>query len=331
MLLSHPEYLIPAAMKTIVRPDPEDLRFSTLVRDLEHTEPGAHSVVIVGVPQHIGVERNGGRPGSEEAPAAIRKALYALAASHGTRSVCENVQVIDAGDVDCRGRSLEQIHMHLKEVLSELLSTKALVIVLGGGHDLAWPDGAAVQQSCASMAFINVDAHPDVRPMIEVDSELLCHSGSGFRQLLESGRDKIEDDSCTVFGIQAFTAAGAHLRYIEDRKQRAMMLDECRRLGVTTAYHEALERAAKAEALYCSFDIDAIGGAYAPGVSAVAVDGFDPQQAIAMVRAAATHMKTRLIDFVECNPRHDTDGRTVKLVAHLVAHALDARSEALKS
>ncbi len=56
---------------------------------------------------------------------------------------------------------------------------------MGGGNDQSFPNGHALLRDEATRAFgvINIDAHLDVRPL----KEGKAHSGSPFRQLIESG------------------------------------------------------------------------------------------------------------------------------------------------
>ncbi|MFM8436948.1 MAG: formimidoylglutamase [Candidatus Kapaibacterium sp.] len=306
--------------------DRHDVRFADRILCAHDHAPGdLVAVAILGVPQDLGVQRNGGRTGAAEAPRAIRKHFARLTVSSGPNELPPERMILDAGDIKCEGCSLEQIQERQFEVVSTLLSIAETVIVLGGGHDIAYPNGRALAARSESIGIVNVDAHLDVRPMIEHDGQYLSHSGSPFRQLLENADVGIPDGCFTEFGIQPFVAAAHHVRYVQDSGHHVMMLEDVRSAGIDTAFGHALRSAAAAESIYCSFDLDAVASAYAPGVSAPATDGFTAENVIKMVQVAATHPSCRLLDIVEANPRYDADARTMRLAAHMMAHAVWAK------
>ncbi|MFM8568233.1 MAG: formimidoylglutamase [Candidatus Kapaibacterium sp.] len=306
--------------------DRHDVRFADRVLCAHDHAPGdLVAVAILGVPQDLGVQRNGGRTGAAEAPRAIREHFARLTVSSGPNELPPERMILDAGDIKCEGCSLEQIQERQFEVVSTLLSIAETVIVLGGGHDIAYPNGRALAARSESIGIVNVDAHLDVRPMIEHDGQHLSHSGSPFRQLLESADVGIPDGCFTEFGIQPFVAAAHHVRYVQDSGHHVMMLEDVRSAGIDTAFGHALRSAAAAESIYCSFDLDAVASAYAPGVSAPATDGFTAENVIKMARLAAAHPSCRLLDIVEANPRYDVDARTMRLAAQMMAHAVLAK------
>ncbi len=311
---------------TNLRADNADERFGSRVRIYSGGELERGTIAMLGVPQDQGVARNGGRLGAALGPAAVREQFFKLSTSVINRSVSMESPIVDLGNVRCEGLSLEEIHARVESVVSHVLDAGAFCIVLGGGHDIAWPNAKAVLDCSPTMAFINVDAHPDLRPLVELNATLVAHSGSPFRQILEYGAQKIPAGTCSVIGIQPFTASYKHLEFLRERGHHVVSLRASREAGIEARYRSALLAARAAEALYCSFDIDAVSGAWAPGVSAVAVDGYTPSDMISMVRSAAADPRTKLMDFVELNPLHDVDSRSARLVAHLLAHAIDART-----
>ncbi len=322
-------YLQPYVYDANPRSDRGDLRFATKVEQYRGQELGQNTIALLGVPQHIGVERNGGRAGAAEAPAAIRRHLERLTISDGLNTISDRVHIVDCGDVNCDSLSLEQIHERQTTIVKCLLDSGAFVFVLGGGHDIAYANGSALLAHASKMSFINIDAHLDVRPLIKLGDEFVRHSGSPFRQLLEAASSRIPEGSSTAFGIQSFVAAASHCEYLREKGQSVRMLQQIRMQGLDAAFAEALIRASVTECIYCSFDIDAVGGAYAPGVSAVAVDGFSAAEVLSFMSMAASHTQVKLIDLVELNPRFDVDHRTARLVAQVLARGLFERARIL--
>ena len=307
--------------------DESDVRFGDIIIRGEDAFNSVCDVAILGVPQDIGVSRNGGRTGAALAPDAIRMALYKLSVSNGRSSISKTTRITDFGNIKCDGKSLEQIHDLQKSIVVELLSSGAFVIVFGGGHDIAYPNGSALASVSESIGIINIDAHTDVRPMIKEGDDKLAHSGSPFRQLIEDEKVYILPGCFIEFGIQSFAAAEKHIAYVEDSGYEVKMLEEITILGSTNSFEKSLQKVSSAESVYCSFDIDGIASCYAPGVSAPSVDGFSPSEIFSFAKAAASNPKCRLIDIVELNPKYDVDNHTAKLSASIVACCIWSRSQ----
>lgn len=294
----------------------QDRRFADILVPFSQWDSSDVHVALLGVPQDEGVRRNGGRLGAADAPTAIRAALAKLTVSIGRATLPPPALILDGGDLRADGLSLEQIHAHHQEAVTLLLGTGATVIVLGGGHDIALPNARALGAHAQRLGIINVDAHLDVR----VPTAEGSHSGSAFR-------DVIEDPACHLarlveFGIQPFSASAHHVQYVLERGHRVWMLDDIRRLGLDDALDAVIALVQDCDALHLSLDMDAIASAYAPGVSAPASDGFRPDEVVRIIERFAKLPQCRLIDIAEVNPRHDTDGRTARLAAYLVAHCI---------
>lgn len=300
----------------------DDPRFGHLIRSaIKHNgNDNATVVVVVGVPQDIGVRRNGGRPGCAQAPSAVRHSLWKL----GTAGVTEatdsgRLVMYDAGDVTTEGMSLEDIHEAQHAVLSAILAEGWIPIVIGGGHDCAWPMARALNTNGKRYGVINVDAHADVR-----DYNDGPHSGSSFRQMLEASPCGLSPDCLVQFGLQTTTVSAQHLQWLQQKQSRIMMLDVIRHAGLTNTFTEAMTIATRDEnSLYVSFDIDAVASAYAPGASAAAADGFSAADAISICRLAGTNPALAAFDIVEVNPQYDSDSRTAKLAAVLIAAVVE--------
>lgn len=296
--------------------DIEDKRLGDVLVGVKGIPVGAQIVcVIVGAPQHIGVERNGGRPGAAEGPTAFRKAFSKLAISAFEQHINNGKLVIaDAGDIDTDGKTLEQIHDEQYDIVAQILSHGYVPIIIGGGHDTAWPTIRAMEAMGKPYGVVNIDAHADVRPLKDGGR---AHSGSPFYQMLTQQSSHLLPGGFVEFGLQANSVALSHLTMIHNAGMHAVMLDEIRRTGLETAWTQAYGRAASAQSVYVSLDMDAIASAYAPGVSAPAADGLTPQEVSHVLRHAAASGNLRAFDVVELNPAYDLDNRTAKLAGAL--------------
>jgi formiminoglutamase len=77
----------------------------------------------------------------------------------------------------------------------------------------------------------------------------------------------------------------------------------------------------KRRALFCSFDLDAVTGADAPGVSCPGTVGLSAEEAFGICYSAGSQAEVQLMDLSEFNPAVD-DYRTGRLVANMFYHFL---------
>ncbi|MFW6192788.1 MAG: formimidoylglutamase [Gemmatimonadota bacterium] len=267
--------------------------------------PDRPAAVLVGFPSDEGVRRNGGRPGAAEAPTELRRRLYGLtpdARTGGGRMERLLRRTLDAGDVRVTG-DVEADQERLGEVVGRWLSEGAFVVVLGGGHETAFGHFLGHVAAGLEPEILNWDAHPDVRPVGEGGA----HSGSPFRQALlhPSGACR----GYTVAGLLPHAVSAAHRRFLEERGCEVVWRA---RIGASTP--DELFGGLSDPAL-ASFDLDAVDQAWAPGVSAPAAGGLDPEVWLAAAEAAGRAEQVRSVDVVELNPRFDPDGRTARLAA----------------
>ena len=304
-----------------VSADPDDPRLGDLLRSADHLEE-AHGArcVVLGVPQHVGVERNGGRPGAAEGPAAIRQWLRKMATSAMIDAVRnQHLTVIDAGDLQTEGKTLQQIHDEQHDAVQEILEHGMIPIVLGGGHDIAWPTIRAMDACSTSFGVLNIDAHADVRPLKDGG---LAHSGSPFRQMLETDITHLASGAFVEFGLQHHAVAAAHVQYVQDHGHTVMMLNDIRQEGLSSSWSAVVSKLERADHWYVSLDLDGFASAFAPGVSAPSADGFTPWDIGPALRSMAARPQFTAFDVVELNPAFDVDGRTAKLAAAMIMEVI---------
>src|ERR1044072_924305 len=100
-------------------------------------------VVIVGWPQDEGGRRNKARTAAAQAPDEIRRQFYKLT----TFGI--SAKIFDLGNTIIK-ETLEETHDAHCEVIKQLLKDGKTVISLGGGNDVSYPDGKAMEIGRAS-------------------------------------------------------------------------------------------------------------------------------------------------------------------------------------
>ena len=295
-----------------------DIRLGDLVKRGEKNFLLDVQVGILGVPQDEGVKRNKGRVGAAEGPDAVRQALYRLTPFEiGSEDNITILSLFDFGNLVVRG-SLEDIHGRLQDVVETILNLGITPIVLGGGHDITFPDFVAFAKEKKSVGLINIDSHFDVR-----EPSPQRTSGTSFRQVLDNSTTLILPQNFVEVGIQPYANARTHYEYLLDRGSTVFTLREIQERGVDKIVSVSYEIAGKlTEAVFVSFDLDVVRGSDAPGVSASSPLGLAAEDLLKIARYVGLQRKTQMIDIVELNPKYDVDSRTAKLAALTILNFL---------
>ncbi|WP_010533874.1 formimidoylglutamase [Brachybacterium squillarum] len=281
--------------------------------------PGAEHVGLLGFRSDEGVRRNRGRVGAAEGPAALRRALAPMAL-HGPLATGE-VALVDLGDAVTEGEDLEGGQDAATSLTTTALDAPGsrLTVVLGGGHETAWPNYRALMASRhagSRWGVLNLDAHFDLR------EEPRPTSGTPFAQMAVAERAAGRALRYTVLGIAEPSNTGALFARARELGVTWMTDEEClaaRAEGIRAAVEDFT---ADLDVLYLTIDLDLLPAAVAPGVSAPAAYGVPLPLVQAAVTAAAASGKLALLDVVELNPSLDADGRTARTAARLVTTAV---------
>lgn len=214
--------------------------------------------------------------------------------------------------------NLEEAHRELEERVGRALGAGAVPFVIGGGNDQSYPNAAALLAHSRGrpVACVNIDAHTDVRPLKEGRS----HSGSPFRQLLEDPR--FDGRNFVEFAAQGMQCSADHVRYAQSKGAAFVWLREVQASGdAGAAFARTLARFPSDARVFVSFDLDAVRGADAPGVSCPGAVGLSSDDALSICRVAGADPRVALVDLSEFNP--DVEAyRTGKLVAAMFYHFL---------
>jgi formiminoglutamase len=288
------------------RKDANDPRLGEVVA-VDEKEYGAADIVILGCPQDEGVRRNNGRVGASAAPNAIRRQFYKLTTFNIRK------KIFDLGNVKI-GANLEETHDNHFEIVKQILLDKKRLIVLGGGNDISYPDGAAMAAVFGPEWWIgvNIDAHLDVRIADQ------RNSGTPYRQLLQE--KLLLPPYFYEVAYQTHFASPVYYDYIRDLGVNRISLELLRsREEADIELKESIRQKfighSSSLSTFFGFDMDAVRSADAPGVSAPSPLGLRAGEFIQLVKYAASLANTRIIEFSEVNPQYDIDDRTAKLVA----------------
>ncbi|MBE8715446.1 formimidoylglutamase [Sphingobacterium hungaricum] len=263
--------------------------------------------VILGFKSDEGVRRNLGRPGAIEGPDALREILANLPVHHTKK-------IVDAGNVVCLNKNLEEAQEYLSIAVAKIRSAGAFPIVIGGGHEVTYGHYKGLKRlSDKTLGVINFDAHFDLRATVNDAAT----SGTGFYQIAaDVGR---ADFHYLALGIQEISNTKALFN-----QAKALGVEYILQSDLTSEYllsnqiklEHFLE---KVDEVYLTIDLDAFVAAFAPGVSALAFQGIIPDYAFyKLLKFIYEHPKLVSMDIAELNPGYDIDHRTAKLAADLI-------------
>jgi formiminoglutamase len=286
------------------RGDPNDARLGEIVPREKYENAG---VIILGCPQDEGVRRNNGRIGAALAPDAIRREFYKLT-NFGITS-----KIFDLGNTKILG-TLEATHDAHAEAVAQVLRDGKRLIILGGGNDVSYPDGAAMADAFGreNWLAINVDAHFDVRVSDK------RNSGTPYRQLLDE--KLLRPEYFYEVAYQPHAVSPVYFKYLQNLGVNLVSLDQLRAqntadTGVRELVQQKFRHHSASLNIFFGFDLDAVRSSDAPGVSAPSPIGLRSGELLTLVRYAASLVNTKIVEFTEMNPNFDIDNRTAKLVA----------------
>lgn len=269
------------------------------------------SIVFLGFASDEGVRRNLGRIGAAKGPESLRKSLGNLPIANSSLSF------FDAGNVLCPLEGdLEKSQEILGQLIYELRQNGAFVIVLGGGHEMAWGhfQGLA-EQGCD---VVNFDAHFDLRPLLE---NTKGSSGTGFRQIHEYASTQNIPCRYACLGIQPFGNTNALFDYAKTLPTYYAMAEKM--VYQPKQVHESLATwLSSAKRIYLTLCLDVFSAAYAPGVSAPQAMGLTPQALMPFFRQVLDSGKVIGFDIAELNPTYDRDNQTAALGTYFIGEVL---------
>jgi formimidoylglutamase len=309
------DLLVPAAPLAAAVPDPFDRDVASLVHPVGEDDGGRPA--LLGIPFDTTTM---GRRGSKHAPAAIRRALSGLLAHHGGYGdLGESAGLDDFGDVAVVDTDVGETWRRISVVTERLAARGQPMLILGGDHGLTFPAlRGALGARTGSVALISLDAHYDVRP----DHRGQPASGVPFRYALERLDGRVDPHASSQVGIAGWENSPLAAAYLAERGVRTVSSREVHREGLAPVLDEVSERAAAADLVWLTFDIDAADAAHAPGTNAPTIGGLTSHQYLECAWQLSRLPGVIGIDVVEVSPPLDVGDATVLLGAHVLLTAL---------
>lgn len=270
--------------------------------------------VILGIEESVGPRANKGRAGAENAFKAFLNALLSMQSNESL--IGDTIQVLgkivlNKNIIDSLYNGVEALDKFVIDVLKEHISEGQIPIVIGGGHNNAFPlIKFSEYRFSDSVNVVNLDAHADYR-LLEGR-----HSGNPFSYAFSQG------------ALNKYHVFGLHQRYNSQR-----ILDDLRRDGHSFTFNEDYlmgerdysqdfeniknEMNKNSNHLGIELDLDVI--ARMPS-SAYTPVGISITECRKYLRIFATHKRIAYLHLTEGAPQTEEEERIVgKTLAYLVS------------
>jgi formiminoglutamase len=293
------------------------LRWHQVIKSWNPQDKLDQAPALLGFACDEGVRRNQGRAGAYLGPTAIRQALANL-------TYLQYLPPIDAGNIECNGNEMEQAQALLAEKITDILSHNGQPIILGGGHEMAWGSFLGLVNYIAPIknhkriGIINFDAHFDLR-----NPQPQPNSGTPFRQIAEWCEQNNQEFNYLMIGLNPSANTTALFEYAKQHNVAWRVDIDCTPDELKDTERVLSAFLDKIDELYVTICMDVFPAYAAPGVSAPASLGIEPNLVIKVIQTLKTlcqlqQVNWRISDIAELNPEHDQDSRTAKLAARLV-------------
>lgn len=291
--------------------DPVNIAFLSNDEGFKETQLGKHisvydeffpdishaDIVLVGCGEMRGA---GIELTSTTAPDAIRAEYYKLFHWH------TEVNVADIGNVKS-GATLEDTYAALRMVVSEIMSQKKRVVILGGSHDLTQAQYQAYGTTNRIIDVACVDAR------IDLDMDSVLPADNFLVELLTGIPNYLKHYS--HIGFQSYFM---HPEMLETINKLGF---DCYRVGKVKERLEEMEPAIRNSELF-SFDIAAIQNAHAPA-NYLTPNGFNGEEACTLMQYAGMSTQCNTIGIYGYIAEQDVHALTAKQISHMLWYLMD--------
>jgi agmatinase len=263
-------------------------------------------VALLGIPYDGGVSY---RTGARFGPRAIREQSSLIRTWNPVLKVhpFQRLRVADCGDVDVVPISIERTFAQVEKAVDNVVEAGARPLIAGGDHSVTLPILRSLARRHGPLSLVHFDAHPDTWD--QYFGSRFFH-GTPFRRAVEE--NLLDPRRMIQVGIRGPVYGPEDFAFHDEHGIEVIRVEAVKEQGLAWVA-ERLGRL-RGGPVYCSFDIDAVDPAYAPGTGTPEVGGLTSYEAVTLVRALAG-MNLVGADVVEVSPLYDGPGQVTALLA----------------
>ena len=281
--------------------------------------PAAYSVL--GIPFDAGTTN---RAGARHGPREIRSQSSFMRRVHHVTQVApyDLVNVVDAGDAPVNPLDLMDSLRLIEGFFRDIRSHGARAIAAGGDHLVTLPILRALATD-GPIGMVHFDAHSDTNDRYFGDN-LYTH-GTPFRRAVEEGL--LDPKRVVQIGIRGSIYDSSDLDFAVSNGFRIVFMEE-----FATRKPEEIMAEARSiigeQAVYVSFDVDALDPSMAPGTGTPEIGGITTFEAMRMLRCLRG-LPIIGADVVEVSPPFDVSNTTSLVGATMMFELLCLMAEVI--
>ena len=252
------------------------------------------------------------RPGTRYGPRAVRAASTVPSPPYEHFNIETGVdpfdtfKVVDTGDARVSPGDTRQSQLNIEDAVAEI-SEQATPIIIGGDHSISHPDikGWAEANGYEDIGLIHIDCHADTGE--DGLTGFKYDHGAWVKRVYDEGI--MDGDNYTLIGPRGFWPGPDTYEDMREAGMKWYTSMEVGNMDLDDIVADAVQRATDGtDAVWLSFDVDAMDPAYAPGTGEPEPGGLIPREAIYMVReiVKALDPENFGFDVVEVSPAYDT-------------------------
>lgn len=282
-------------------------------RSLPFADAGQADIAIVGVPFDLGTSY---RPGSRQAPTAIREASRALRPVNGATGIApfQMCRIADVGDVPVHPLDLLGSVEMITKAFERLREGKVVPIAIGGDHTISLPALRGLHDG-TPVGLVQFDAHSDTSDLVRGTK---INNSTPFRRAVEE--NLIDPSRSIQIGLRNQVYDNSEYAWARDAGMRVITMDDFEEIGRDGVIAEML-RVVRNQRTYVTFDIDGLDSVHCPGTGVPEPGGFSMRDAQVMLRSMRD-LDIVGCDVVEVSPALDPTGQTALNGAHLAYEML---------
>jgi len=268
--------------------------------------PDGLDVALIGIPYDGGVSY---RPGARFGPRAVREQSSLIRSWHPVLKVhpFERLRVADCGDIDVVPTSIEQTYAAITARVDAVTAAGATPVCVGGDHSITLGVLRSLAKRFGPLGLVHFDAHPDTWD--QYFGSRYFH-GTPFRRAVEERL--IDPRRMIQVGIRGPLYGPEDFAFHDEHGIEVIRIEAIKEQG--TAFVTDRFARLRGAPVYCSFDIDAVDPAFAPGTGTPEVGGLTSYEALALVRGLVG-LELVGADVVEVSPPYDGPGQVTALLA----------------
>lgn len=301
--------------------DPNDEHFGDIIETISIEKADDYRAVLVGEPFDAGqVSVRGAMYG----PEGLRQSIAETKTHHLNQGPVEPVG--DLGDIEIpHGRDLNEIHELIKSVVQKVHAAETFPILLGGGHDLGYPNSISLLDLYNDVGVINFDAHADVREVVDYP-----YNGTPFRQALEDGLAEY-----AFLGGRHFETSTPYVKYMQENGCTIVPAPELTSSPIESI-DKAFDQMGYVDAIHVSCDLDVLDISVASGLTAPTPGGLNSRELFECLNYVVQSDKVVSFDLIGCAPpleslvprlRQQNIGPTAIAGGRAIAHVLSGLQE----